>query len=309
MMLSPELILVGIVLAVVLGVLVLYAIVSAVLPDRAEEPKELSLAERAEDHLPPKGFLGETDRAFARTVRDAHLGLTTDSAILWMILVGALFATVAFVASSDWLPTASAFVVGMGLTYLYFVLSRDRRRRAIQEQLPDGCFQMARILRAGLALPGAFRHSAEYTPAPLGPIFESCGRNIELGLPAPAVVRHAADDIQLTDFDQFASAIALNSETGGDLPTLLERLGTSIRDRNHYRGFVRSVTTLARLAALFIAAAAPIAFLYYWFYPEPELFGPFWTSRFGIGVMISVVLLEIIGLVWIFWLLRRREDY
>jgi tight adherence protein B len=307
-MLSPELILVGIVLAVVLGVLVLYAVVGAFLPDRAEEAKELSLAERAEAILPPRTFLGETDRAFARTVRDAHLGLTADAAILWMLLVGGLCATLSFALSGDWMPAASGFLVGMALTYLYFVASRDRRRRAIQEQLPDGCFQLARGLRAGLALPGALRQSAEYTPAPLGGVFDSTGQSIALGLAAPTVMRRAADDIRLTDFDQFAAAIALNSETGGDLPTLLERLGTNIRDRNHYRGFFRSVTALARISALFIAAAAPFAaFLYFWFHPD--LFLPFATSRLGVVMIAAAIVLEFIGLIWIFWLLRRQDEY
>ncbi len=307
-MLSPELILVGIVLAVVLGVLLLYAVVAAFLPDRAEAAKEQSLADRAEEILPPRTILGETDRAFARTVRDAHLGLTTDAAILWMVLVGALCATLAFVASADWLPTVAGFLFGMALTYLYFVISQDRRRRAIQEQLPDGCFQLARGLRAGLALPGALRQSAEFTPTPLGCIFESCGKNIALGLAAPAVMNRAAADIRLTDFDQFAAAVSLNAETGGDLPTLLERLGANIRERNHYRGFFRSVTALARISALFIAAAAPVAALIYFLF-HPDLFLPFATSALGITMIAAAVVLELVGLLWIFWLLRRRDDY
>ncbi|MBX3397659.1 MAG: type II secretion system F family protein [Gemmataceae bacterium] len=307
-MLSPELILVGIVLAVVFGVLLLYAVVAAFLPERAPEPKEQSLAERAEEFLPPRNFFGETDRAFARTVRDAHLGLTTEAAILWMLLVGAIVATLSFALSADWMPTVTGFLVGMALTYLYFIICQDRRRRAVQEQLPDGCFQLARSLRAGLALPGALQQSAEFTPAPLGGIFESTGKNIALGLSAPAVLNRAAAEIRLTDFDQFAAAVALNAETGGDLPTLLERLGTNIRERNHYRGFFRSVTALARLSAMFIAAAAPIAALiYFWFHPD--LFMPFATSAFGITMIAVAVVLEILGLLWIFWLLRRREDY
>lgn len=307
-MLSAELLILGSVLTVVLGVLVLYAILSAFLPEAVGDPPAESLADRADHLIPSRNVFVETDRSFARTVRDAHLGLTTDAAITWMVLVGALFATMLFVVSGDWLPAASGFLVGMLLTYLYFVLSRDRRRRAIQEQLPDGCFQLARGLRAGLALPGALSQSAEFTPAPLGNIFDSCGRSIALGLAAPAVMKRSADDVQLTDYDQLAAAVSLNSETGGDLPTLLERLAMNIRDRNHYRGYFRSVTALARISAIFIALAAPVAaLLYFLFYPE--LFLPFLFSTFGFAMIAAAVVLELIGLIWIFWLLRRSDEY
>lgn len=308
-MLSPELILVGTVLSVVLGVLLVYAILSAFLPEAVGDPESESLADRAEHLLPAGSTFVEQDRSFARTVRDAHLGLTTDAAILWMFLVGALFATISFVLSADWMPAAIGFLVGMMLTFLYLVLSQNRRRKAIQEQLPDGCFQLARGLRAGLALPGALRQTAEFTPAPLGEIFDSCGKSISLGLSAPAVMRRAAEDVRLTDFDQLAAAVSLNSETGGDLPTLLERLATTIRDRNHYRGYVRSVTALAVISAIFIAAAAPVALLLYYLFHEKDLFWPFVESRIGIVMMIAAVLLELIGLIWIFWLLKRHDEY
>ncbi len=306
-MLSPELILIGTVVSVTIAVLLVYAVISAFLADDEPDPSPESLVDRAEEHLPPRTFLGETDRAFAKTIRDAHLGLTTENAILWMLLVGAILAAFAFAVSSDWIPAAIGFLVGMALTYSYFLISQDRRKRAIQEQLPDGCFQLARGLRAGLALPGAFQQSAEFTPSPLGAIFGSCGQSIALGLPAKRVMTRSAEDVQLTDYDQFAAAITLNTETGGDLPTLLERLAATIRDRNHYRGYFRSVTALARLSAFFIAAAAPFAaFLYFWFHPD--LFWPFVDSRLGVVMIIAAIILEVIGLIWIFWLLRRQDD-
>lgn len=307
-MLSPELILAGIVLAVVLGVMLVYAVVGAFLSDPAPEEKPESLADRADEFLPAKGGFEETDRAFARTVRDSDLGLTTESAILWMLLVGGLYATFTFVASGNILATVGSFLIGMGFTYLIFVLLRDRRRRAIQEQLPDGCFQLSRGLRAGLSLPAALRQTGEFLPAPLAGVLDHCGKEIGLGLPTATVMNRAADDVRLTDFDQLAGVITVNSETGGNLPKLLDRLAASIRDRNHYRGHFRTVTALARASAIFVAAAAPVALLLYYALHQ-ELFWPFVESNFGQTLIVIAVLLELIGLLVIFWLLSRQDDY
>ena len=68
-----------------------------------------------------------------------------------ILLVGALAAAVVYVLTFDEVFAGVAgLLMGLGV-YLFFWVLRNRRRRAIQEQLPDGCFQLARSLRAGLA--------------------------------------------------------------------------------------------------------------------------------------------------------------
>ncbi len=308
-MFSVEILTAGIVLSVVVSILLVYAIIAVFLPEAAPPIESESLATRADAYLPPRTFFGRTDRGFSRVVRDSYYGLTTDGAILWMLLVGGLFATLAFIAVPDVLGAAAAFLVGMAITFAFLLAARNRRRRAIQEQLPDGCFQLARGLRAGLALPDALQQTSEYTPSPLSDVFRSCGKSISLGLAAPAVMRRAAEDVQLTDFDQLAAVVALNTETGGDLPTLLDRLAAAIRDRNQFRGYFRSVTALARISALFVALGAPVALLIYFLAYRYELFLPFVYSPLGFWMILAAVVLEVLGIVWILWLLRRQDEY
>lgn len=308
-MFSVELLTAGIVLSTVVTILVVYALIAAFLPEVAPAAEAESLTERADAVLPPQTFFDRTDRGFARVVRDSSYGLTTDSAVLWMLLVGGLFATLAFISFPDPLLAAAAFLAGTAITFAFLLAARNRRRRAIQEQLPDGCFQLARGLRAGLALPEALRQTSEYTPPPLGDVFRACGKSISLGLAAPAVMRRAADDVQLTDFDQLAAVVALNSETGGDLPGLLDRLAAAIRDRNQFRGYFRSVTALARISAIFVALGAPVALLIYFLAYRDELFLPFVYSPLGFWMILAAAVLEVLGIVWILWLLRRQDEY
>lgn len=308
-MFSVELLMAVIVLSVVGTVVVMYALIAALLPAGGSAPEVESLALRADDILPPRTVFARTDRGFAKIVRDSNYGLTAESAILWMLLVGSVVATLTFIATDDIAGLAVGLLVGMALTFAFLVVGRDRRRRAIQEQLPDGCFQLARGLRAGLALPEAFQQTSDYTPQPLAGVFASCGKSISLGLAAPAVMRRAAEDVTLTDFDQLAAVVALNTETGGDLPTLLDRLAAAIRDRNQFRGYFRSVTALARISAFFVAMGAPVALLIYFLTYRYELFQPFVNSTLGFWMILAAAVLEVVGIVWILWLLRRQDEY
>lgn len=305
-MFAPGIILAGIVVAVVLGVLILYGLLATVLPERAERSSE-SLADRAEEILPPRTVFGRMDRGFAKIVRDSYYGLTADGAILWMLLVGGILGTLVLIISNELLLVGFAFLMGMLLTYLFFLVSRNRRRMAIQEQLPDGCFQLARGLRAGLALPEALQQSSAFTPTPLGNVFEKCSQSMRLGLAATGVMNRASDDVRLSDFDQLSSVVALNAQSGGDLPRLLDRLAENIRSRNQYRGYFRSVTSLARISAIFVALGAPVAALIYFLF-QNELFMGFIGSRLGITMIVAAVILEIVGIVWVLWLLRRQDE-
>jgi tight adherence protein B len=206
---------------------------------------------------------------------------------------------------------AVGLLVGFAV-FLFFASLRNRRRRAVQEQLPDGCFQLARSLRSGLTLPAALRETAHYVPSPLSGLFLRLATALALGEATRPAVRRIAEDIKLTEFDLLTEVLALQSESGGNLPAMLDRLATSMRDRNQYRGYFRSVTALGRATAAFLALSFPIAILLYLLFPDPEiqgLFTRFVTYREGQIMLAVAVILEILGLLWLALLLRRHDDY
>ena len=145
---------------------------------------------------------------------------------------------------------------------------------------------------------------------PLSGLFLKLSAALSLGESTHAALRRAAADAQLTEFDVFTEVLALNSESGGNLPAMLDRLASSIRDRNQYRGYFRSVTAMSRMAAIFLALAAPVALLLYWIFPEQRvLLYRFFEASEGHVILIAAIILEILGLIWIAILLRRQDDY
>jgi len=309
----------GLLLIVAMTVFVISALVLSLGSAFRRSPPEdgPTLAESADSLLRSRRGIGQFDANFDRFARGTQLGIDGEGAIGWILLVGALLAAVCYVATIDELSFINGIILALAAAFLggfavlaFFYALRNRRRLAIQEQLPDGCFQLARSLRSGLVLAGALRETSHYLPRPLSGLFEKLSTALSLGESTHGALRRAAADAELTEFDVFSEVLILNAESGGNLPAMLDRLAASIRDRNQYRGYFRSVTAMARMAAVFLALAAPVSLLIYWFFPEQKLLlMRFLEAREGHAIIAVAAVLEIIGVIWILFLLRRQDDY
>jgi tight adherence protein B len=274
-------------------------------PPSAEE-HEPGLVERAAALEPPADWSGRVDRGFDRMIHNTMFGLTTEQAAALVLLCGVCLAAGAFFVWEDWLLSGLVLLVGMAVPVLIFWVFQSRWRRAIQEQLPDGCFLLARSLRAGLSLEQALETVATYSPQPLAGVFRRCGEQVEMGMSASAALERTAETVRLADFDALASVLILHRTSGGNLPAMLDRLAASIRDRNQFRGYFRTATALSALTGVFIAVAAPVAALANAIL-HPDMFAYFFRTSYGVMTLGVAILLEIVGVIWLAWLLRPPE--
>lgn len=299
----------GLIVVVMAAVIILYGVLAlfgTVFTRRAEEGP--NLVERAAELRQPRTAFDRFDSRFARMVRGTLFGLTPETAVSWILLAGALAAVISYIITPNELIALGAFLLGAAVPLFVFLLFQHRRRRAIQEQLPDGCFQLARSLRSGLALPAALRETEKYLPTPLSSLFSRLATALTLGESTEPAVYRVADDAATTEFDLLASVIITNVRSGGNLPAMLDRLAASIRDRNQYRGYFRSVTALSRLSGFALAMAGPLVVIFYLVF-QPDLFTKFVYAPFGQILLIAAVVLEVLGLIWLLWLLSGQEKY
>jgi tight adherence protein B len=194
-------------------------------------------------------------------------------------------------------------MAGVAVPAFALWLARRRVRTRLQRQLPDAYFFLARALRAGLSFEQALALAAAETPAPLAPELRRCADQLALGLAPQAALQSAAQRIQLTDFQAFVSVIGLYAAAGGNLAQLLDRLATTTRDRNQYRGYFRSATALSRITAVAIGVAPPLLFLGYVLF-EPEMAHRFFASGLGLALLATAFGLELVGLIWLSYLLK-----
>lgn len=259
----------------------------------AGQDVEDTLIARSDQSMQPLGeFLGRTG-----------LGITPEQALGWMTFVATIFASILFLIQPQWWIGLIGLVLGVAAVWITFLLYRFQYRMKIQNQLPDTIFLVSRSLRAGLSLEQSLSLVGNQGVEPLAGEFRKANHQIELGLTIPLAMELMSKRMQVDDFNSFVSTVNLYSTTGGNLPLLLDRLASSTRDQNQFRAYFRSATALGRISSICIAGAGPLFFLGYALF-VPEYADFFLTNRAGIMTLIMAAVIEVIGLVWLWNIIR-----
>jgi tight adherence protein B len=175
--------------------------------------------------------------------------------------------------------------------------------------LPDALYLLARSVRAGRSIDQGIQLVGEAGVQPLAREFSRMHRQLELGLSLSQTLQIAANRINLLDFNVFASVLSLHRGTGGNLPTILDRIAAATRDRNQFEGQYRAATVLGRYCSIFIVALACFIMFYLFFF-QREWAMKFFDTRYGFtGIYLFCIAigLEILGGLVLVWFLRH--DY
>jgi tight adherence protein B len=258
------------------------------------------------DEPPARSWLGRLDQRFNRLVAETGLDMEPAGAFLLMILCGLVLGGSLFVWREQILLAIGGMAAGMVVPLVYLVIRRNRRRRAMQEQLPDVLDLLARGVRAGESLDQAIALVGEDSPPPLGIEFRRCARQMEMGLSLQAAMRSLVRRVPLMEARIMASALLVQRASGGNLATTMERLAAVVRDRLSYRRQFRATTAAGRYGATLIALVAPLvlAVMAIW---QPEYAANFFSEPFGWILIGTAFVLNLLGVLWVFSMLRT--DY
>jgi tight adherence protein B len=297
----------GVVIAamVMAGYLVLQGIASRkkqALLDRLDPVDETTL-ESALPPLPPKDWSERMDRRFASLVLGSGMDVTAEQIVGIVLLCGVGSASALYLWRSELWLALFGFILGLAVPLGYLLVVAGRRRRQMHDQLPDAIYLLSRSLRAGLGLEQGVQLIATESAKPLSVELKRVSEQVKLGLAVPTALQTAAQRVAVTDFSVFASIIALHRNTGGQLPVLLDRLATGVRDRVQYQGQFRAATSMGRVSAIALGAAVPLIFLWYVLF-QPETVQTFLETPGGIGMLTTAFVLEVIGALWLYRLLK-----
>jgi tight adherence protein B len=249
------------------------------------------------------GLGARLDRWFGTAVGRSGLDASPAGVVALMALMG-LVAGVGLYLWKGRIGLAM-FGVGVGVAIPFVVIAVMQRRfkRKLQDQLPDALYMLAGGMRAGQTIDQAVQLVADRGNKPLADEFKHTAGLLKLGMTPSAALKATADRVGLLDFHLLASTVGLYAQTGGNLATLLDRLAASVRDRNQFRGQFMATTAQARVVSTVMAAAVPLFLLAYILF-EPEHVQVFFESPGGWTLMIGCLVLELIGLVWVWRLFR-----
>lgn len=253
-----------------------------------------------------RGLVGKVDRGFGWFVAQAGLEMAPETAFLVAVAVGLTLCGIVLLWRDNLLEAATAMLLGLLLVFGYYGYLRSRRRGEIREQLPDVMDLLARAVRAGESLDQAIHMVGETTSKPLGPEFRRCARQLDMGLSIDAAMQALTRRAPVTEIRILASALMVQRRTGGSLPLTLERLSAVIRDRLNYHRQFKASTGAGRISTILIGATGPLVAVYLivWQY---DYFQKFLDSFPGQVMFGTAVVLQLIGYIWIYQLLK--SDY
>ena len=183
-----------------------------------------------------------------------------------------------------------------GLPRLFLKLKTKNRQKKFMDDFADALESMMRLLKAGMPVSEAIKMvSREFT----GPMGEEMGRVFDqqkIGVPLPEAVLEASRRMPLTEMQMFATAIAIQTQTGSSLSEVLQNLADVIRARFRLKRKVQALSSEAKASAMIIGAL-PILVATGLYFVNPEyiiLLFTHPTGKFMLGCAIGWMMLGVL---------------
>jgi tight adherence protein B len=133
------------------------------------------------------------------------------------------------------------------------------RAALLEDQLAEAALSLAAGMRAGLSLSRSVRFASEEGEEPLASTFRSVADRTDLGVPLERSLEVWAREMGSPDARLLAGVLDLHRRTGGELPAVLDRVATTLRERRAAAREIRALTAQARLSGA-ILGLLPIGF-------------------------------------------------
>ncbi len=245
-----------------------------------------------------QALIGETSIAkhLDSFLSQADWSLTVDSFLLWCLAAGFSGFLVA------WLFATSAFneiVVSCGFGFApYFILRfrRTKRLRGFDKALPEAMDIIQYSLKAGVALNEAFKKASEKSKDPVSSELKIVIIRTHRGADMRSELVKLAQRVPTADLRIFVTALLVQSETGGNLPLLLERLTDMIRVRIRLLAEMKAETAQGRLSGIFLALI-PVALMIALQLINPTYMSPLFHDPRGRTMLTYAICSDIIGTV------------
>jgi tight adherence protein B len=169
------------------------------------------------------------------------------------LLVARVVAGVLTIVAGDFaffaIPVAWVF-----LARAFFGWVDEGRRQKLRNQMPDALSMIVRSVRVGIPVSEAMRHVARQSLPPTSIEFERIASDLTIGTRLDLTLKAMAKRAGLSEYQFFATALSLQSQTGGGLTETLENLADVIRKRVALRSKAYALASEARTSILVLAA-------------------------------------------------------
>jgi tight adherence protein B len=175
---------------------------------------------------------------------------------------------------------------------------KRRRIRTFETQLVDVLDQLAAALRAGLSFQQALDNIGREANAPLSEEFALTFRELRLGVPMEEALTNMADRVNSDDLRLVVTSANVCRQLGGNMAEMFETIAATVRERFRLEGRIRALTSQGKLQG-WVVASLPLLLGLVLNQLRPDLIQPMFTSWYGYGLVFSIIMMELLGILFI----------
>lgn len=271
--------------------------------ETAEESKMMrlwrdTLHERTADLVPTK--TSAINEKLKRVINDAGWHVHHHTILLGLVGASFLVGIFAYVLTANPLAAVAGVLIVVAGFVSYTQRKINKRADLFENQLVDALGIAARSLRAGHPLVGSFQLIAEEVKAPLGNVFNRICQEQSLGLDMKDSIRAVANETSNPELRLFATAVAIQLHTGGNLADLMDILQGVIRARIRLTKRVRVLTAQTNFSAK-ILIGMPIVLFFLLNIMSPKYMYPLYHTTAGKYILAATIISVLLG--W--WIMKR----
>ncbi len=222
-----------------------------------------------------------------------------------LVLLGAAGAVafafiLTYILSNGLLLALGISAVVMTIFWSYMLRCISKRTALFERQFVDALGIAARSLRAGHPLIGAFQLVSREIDEPLGGIFYRICQEQALGFDLKDSIRKIAKTTSSQELKLFATSVAIQLHSGGNLADLMDSLSAIVRARMRLQRRIRVLTAQTQFSKR-VLIALPIVLFFLLNYLNAQYMQAFYTTTAGRYMLAGMIVSILIG--W--WVMNR----
>ncbi len=159
------------------------------------------------------------------------------------------------------------------LPNMYVNMRAKGRVKTFNSQLGDTITMMANSLRGGYSFLQTMDLVGNEAPQPTANEFKRVVQEVGLGRTSAEALDNLLKRMPSDDLDLMITAVNIQHEVGGNLATILDSIGHTIRERVRIKGEIKTLTAQGRLSG-YVITGLPIAMAFYITMVNPEYMAP-----------------------------------
>lgn len=218
----------------------------------AQDQRRTDLAKKLK-----RGDSGKAKKGNSLNERIMQAGLSISVKQFWLFSIiscGVLTGLAKLCGFSDFVVFMTVIIGFFGLPRFVLKMKANKRQKLFMDDFPDALESMMRLLKAGMPVSEAIKMVAKEFTGPIGEEMSRVYDQQKIGVPLPEAVLESAKRMPLTEVQMFATAIAIQTQTGSSLSEVLQNLAAVIRSRFQLKRKVKALSSEAKASAMIIGA-------------------------------------------------------